>query len=263
MISYAVPHALFSPDLLQDEGRPRGPFVDGTCGRGRASDAQPRRIRSPPLSLSLPPKAIARPYPYQSLSSSIPSTSCSARPRPPLLLATSSASMMNRVPPQAQTYGFPTAAGLPLPGQQQQQLPGRAMASPQPPNKGTLVPGQVLRVGKIQVTVERYLSEGSALPWSWLISIAQPDELADVLGAMTTSDRQAASPTSILSTRLKLCRAVGRMSSSASQSGIANCWMRSDGRSKSWCVGAARSSSGELGTRRPGGGERMDSPAVT
>ena len=151
---------------------------------------------------------------------------------------------MNRVPPQAQTYGFPTAAGLSHPGQQQQQQPGRAMASPQPPpppNKGTLVPGQVLRVGKIQVTVERYLSEGASLSPLGVLVAPAPGELADApLAAYIPSAaalRQAASHTSILLTRPSHCMAVvGRMSSSASPSGIASSWTRSGARSKSWCV---------------------------
>lgn len=157
--------------------------------------------------------------------------------------------MMNRVPPQAQTYGFPTAAGLSLPGQQQhQQQPGRAMALPQPsPNKGTLVPGQVLRVGKIQVTVERYLSEGLSLCCLHRISVARG--CAGRASSLTSLAPlcspglccQAASRTSTSSTLSSHCRVAGRMFSSASPSEIENSLMKSDARLRSWCVfGAAQ-----------------------
>lgn len=42
------------------------------------------------------------------------------------------------------------------PGQHQQHV----MSPPIAPHKGTLAPGTLVQVGKIQVTVKRYLSEG-------------------------------------------------------------------------------------------------------
>lgn len=101
-------------------------------------------LEDPPLvALSSEPVNLDDDFPSPALYHSPFPTSWSSRPE-----------MMNRVPPQAQTYGFP-------PGGQPQQRAMTQPLEPQQQNKGTLVPGQVLRVGKIQVTVERYLSEGT------------------------------------------------------------------------------------------------------
>jgi hypothetical protein len=70
-------------------------------------------------------------------------------------------------PPPPQGFRPPVQSGAYNPYQSQ----SRNVAAPQPvpvvppPQKGTLRPGQVINVGKEQVVVQKYLSEGALELW--------------------------------------------------------------------------------------------------
>lgn len=153
-----------------------------------------------------------------------------SRPQPTSVHRRPCTSQMNAVTSRFAPQGpTPSQAFVP-----QQQQPA------QPQHKGTLIPGQLINVGRYQVVVDKYLSEGPCH-----CSHPRPAVRADGRVSPTRtlianrdgpSGAQAVSRTSTSVVRRSPSTVRRSMSSSEWRSVTRPCWPRSGGRSRSWSV---------------------------